>query len=67
MTPAEARQALLDALIVERYGRTPSPAARLADASAEAAEWERCEGCQTMADPGLPCPTCRDLRTIRPA
>ncbi len=38
-----------------------------ADASAEAAEWERCEGCQTMADPGLPCPTCRDLRTIRPA
>ena len=20
-----------------------------------------------MADPGLPCPTCRDLRTIRPA
>lgn len=35
--------------------------------SVAAEVWERCEGCQTMADPGLPCPTCRDLRTIRPA
>ena len=56
------RRALLDALMVERYGRPASPSARLADASAEAAEWEPCEGCHTLADPDLPCPTCRDRR-----
>ena len=52
MNPTRARRDLLDALIVERYGRTPSPAARLADASAEAPEaLERSEGLATSAQP----------------
>ena len=38
MNPTRARRDLLDALMVERYGRTPSPAARQAEHRRLAAE-----------------------------
>ena len=69
LATAERKTAAVGARIVRAGAelRAAELALREAEAAEEYAEWERCEGCQTMADPGLPCPTCRDLRTIRPA
>jgi len=54
MTPAEARQALIDSLTVERFTlyRPPVPATA-------------CAGCGASIPAGESCPTCARVRHLR--
>ncbi len=71
MTPAEARRALLDSLIVERYATYVPPRPSDADASgrlfAATREAARvvCRGCGSSVTPDEPCGYCAATRATR--
>ncbi len=71
MTPAEARQALLDALTVERFTAYVPPRPYDADASgrlfAATREAARvvCRGCGSSVTPDEPCAYCAATREAR--